>query len=264
MKWRKRLGAGLESGLRRERLRYWATPRYRRRGMVPGVYLITLTGPHSGDIATDRARMGRAVRVLLKHATWQRWWSVYAYTWEVTPGADGLGHVHCHLAVVSSWVPFTVTQVEQNDPLAWCPRRKGEQRRAMRKRSRGLHEVWRDAMPGAVVLDVRPPKRESANQAFSAAHYLSKYVTKGVEPSEFTGTKAGELLVAMAGRRKVSTSEDFYVPPITACECCGEEYRSAGAPVSLRDFNPGAFIRTWIPYSSSQPPQLNLSARRTV
>jgi hypothetical protein len=270
MVWRKRIVAGLQSGLSKERSRYWRTPRYRRRGMIPGIYLITLTGPHSGDLASDRDAMGKAVRVLLKHAQWRGWWRTYALTWEATNGTDGLGHLHCHLAVISGWVPYTTSQVESNDAEAWCPARrkvdaKGrvryERKTAMAKKRRGLFEVWRAALPGALVLDVRPPGNEK-DPAFSAGNYLAKYVTKGVEPSEFSGTKAGELLVAFAGRRKVSTSEGFWIPPITACECCGEDYRSTGAPVSLRELNPGAFIRTFIPYSSSQPSQLNLSSGR--
>lgn len=231
--------------------------------------MITLTGPHSGDLATDRTNLGAAVRKLLKHATWRGWWKHYALTWEATQSldGDGLGHVHCHLAVISSWVPYS-SEEDECAQMSALSDDVGDDVRAPSGRRKvkarwGLHDVWRWAMPGALVLDVRAP-RKGANEAFNAAGYLAKYVTKGVEPAEFTGTKAGELLVAFAGRRKVSTSQDFWIAPITACECCGEQYRSLGAPVSLREHNPGAFIRTFIPYSSSQPPQLNLSAARTV
>lgn len=272
LKWRKRITAGMERALRDERSRWYRTPAYRRRGFLPGVYLITLTGPHSGDMAQDRVQLGAAVRKLLKHATWRQWWKHYALTWEVamSPDGDGLGHVHCHLAVVSSWVPYSSEEEEcaqmtaLGDGVADNIRAPSGRRKV--KARWGLHDVWRWAMPGALVLDVRAPRAgaSDANAAFSAAGYLAKYVTKGVEPSEFSGAKAGELLVAFAGRRKVSTSEGFWQEPITACECCGEEYRGLGAPVSLRELNPGAFIRTWIPYSSSEPAQLNLtSGRRT-
>ena len=257
MSWRKRIVAGMERGLRDARSLYWRTPRYRRRGMVPGIYLITLTGPHSGEFSTDRDAMGKAVRKLLKHAHAEGWWSTYALTWEATNGDDGLGHLHVHIAVISSWVPYTGGQVESNDPLAWAPHRcdsPGDRCRHRSRRQRGLFEVWRSALPGALVLDVKPPG-QSSDAAFSAGSYLAKYVTKGVEASEFTGQKAGELLVAFRSRRKVSTSEGFWIPPITECECCGEEYRSLGAPCSLRELNPGAFLRTWLPYSSSYPSQ---------
>lgn len=245
VKWRKRIVAGMDEGLRAARSAYWRTPRYRRRGMVPGIYLITLTGPHSGDFGTDRDAMGLAVRRLLKHATRMGWWSTYALTWEATSGTDGLGHLHVHLAVISSWIPYSSEQTAANDPDVWRPRRKGERARSQLRRTWGLFQVWRDVLPGALVLDVKAPGQH-ADPAFSAGNYLAKYVTKGVEPAEFTGEKAGELLLAFRNRRKVSTSEAFYVPPITVCECCGEEYQSLGAPVSLRELNPAAFIRGFL------------------
>jgi hypothetical protein len=211
--------------------------------MKPGIYLITLTAPHSGDLDADRDRMGNAVRKLLKHATKHGWWSTYALTWEATNGSDGNGHMHAHLAVISSWVPYTSEEVTFNDPDAMTPRRKGE-RRPSRAR-RGLHDVWRDSMRGAMVLDVRPPARgPKADGALSAGVYLAKYVTKGVDPAEFTGRKAGELLVAFRSRRKVSTSAQFWVARDATCECCGDPFTSTGAPCSLQELLPGAVLRS--------------------
>lgn len=238
-KWRKRITHGMDRALRRARSFYYRVRWSDRRGMKPGIYLITLTAPHSGDLATDRRTMGDAVRKLLKVANYEAWWSVYALTWEATVGDDGLGHMHAHLAVISGWIPYTSEQVEQNDAERWCPRRRGERR----KLARGLHDVWRDAMPGALVLDVSPPRRD-ADEAASAGQYLAKYVTKGIDPSEFTGRKAGELLIAFRSRRKVSTSENFWIEPITTCECCGERFRMTGTPCSLQDIAPGAVLRS--------------------
>lgn len=219
--------------------------------MPPGIYLITLTGPHSGDFATDRERMGAAVRKLLKHAHKHGWWSTYALTWEATAGTDGEGHLHAHLAVISSWIPYRRREVvtDEVDHERWdseSPNARPRPPSVPRRRylsERGLHDVWREAMPGALVLDVQAPKR-TANQASSAAYYLAKYVTKGVDPQEFTGRKAGELLVAFRSRRKVTTSAHFWTPPITACECCGERWRSLGAPISLQQLLPGAVLRS--------------------
>jgi hypothetical protein len=247
MKWRKRIVAGMDAALRDERARWFRTPAFRRRGMKPGIYLLTLTGPHSGDLNTDRELMGAAVRKLLKHATKKQWWSTYALTWEATSGptknapdraADAV-HLHVHLAVISSWVPYTSKQASAGDVDAYTPRRKGERRRA----PRGLHEVWRDAMPGALVLDVKAP-RNSSDDAMSAGQYLAKYVTKGVDSSEFTGRKAGELLVAFRSRRKVSTSADFWLHALKECECCKQPWRSMGAPCSLQELSPGAVLRS--------------------
>lgn len=230
-KWRKRITAGMDAALREERARWHRS--YPRRGMRPGIYLITLTAPHSGDLATDREAMGGAVRKLLKHATKYDWWRTYALTWEATSGADGLGHMHAHLAVISSWVPYTSKQaVDRGDAVS-----------GRRRVVRGLHDVWRDAMPGAVVLDVKAP-RTGADDAQSAGQYLAKYVTKGVDAAEFTGRKAGELLVAFRCRRKVTTSAGFWVKAITDCECCGEAYRSLGAPCSLQELMPAAVLRS--------------------
>lgn len=224
--------------------------------MMPGIYLITLTAPHSGDLEVDRDLMGEAVRKLTKHAGAHGWWSAYALTWEATAGTAGDGHMHCHLAVISGWIPYT-SKDERYLTRAEIPyealqsalaRTHGEPlpatwRLEKRRPARGLHEVWRDAMPGAVVLDVQPPRRD-VDQAISAGIYLAKYVTKGIDVAEFTGRKAGELLVAFRGRRKVSTSAHFWVEKDPTCECCGQIVQSLGAPCSLRELMPGAVLRS--------------------
>lgn len=184
------------------------------RGARPGIYLVTLTGPHSGDVVVDRERMGAAVRVLLKHAGAERWWRHYALVWECTPGKDGRGHMHAHIAVVAAWVPY-----------------------------KELHVVWRAAMPGAAVLDVQSPGR-NRNAAGNAANYLAKYVTKGVDPGEMTGAKAGELLVASYGRRRVTTSRHFWQrerEPV--CRDCNRKMYLHAAPLGLREHAPAAVLR---------------------
>lgn len=239
-RWRRRITDGMDAALRRERKAWWGVPRYRRRGRAPGIYLLTLTAPHSGDLAVDRERMGRAVRKLLKHATAEGWWRTYALTWEATGGTRGDGHMHCHLAVISSWIPYTSAQALTADVNAYTPRRKGERKRI----ARGLHEVWRDAMPGALVLDVSAP-RKGADDAASAGGYLAKYVTKGVDAAEFTGRKAGELLVAFRARRKVTTSAGFWREEHRECPCCEQAWRATDRPISLVELMPGAVLRAW-------------------
>lgn len=250
-KWWRRISDGMSVALADEMAAWRRTPAYRRGGMLPGIYLITLTAPHSGDMGADRDRIGKAVRTLLKHATKRGWWRTYALTWEATGNTvrtvegrdgedfttDGKGHVHVHLAVVSSWIPYTTANVD----AMLGPRAKGERRRARR----GLHEVWADAVPGAIQPDVSPPKRDS-DQAQSAGYYLAKYVTKGVDPAEFTGAKAGELLCAFRNRRKVSTSAGFWQRKTPRCACCQKGYRSVDAPCSLQDLAPGAVLRSMV------------------
>jgi hypothetical protein len=270
-KWQKKISGAMALALKHELASYYRTPSYRRRGAAPGIYLITLTGPHAGDFSTDRDRMGVAVRKLLKHANKYEWWRTYALTWEATMGEDGKGHLHAHLAVISTWIPYRRRELvtDETDIERWdseSPNARARPPRVGKRQytsERGLHDVWRDAMPGALVLDVQPPRR-SSNQASSAAYYLAKYVTKGVDPSEFTGRKAGELLVAFRCRRKVTTSAHFWEVPITGCECCGERWRSLGAPMSLQQLAPGAVLRSlsertkWRWEVTRGPPQVGI------
>lgn len=249
-KWWKRIALGMDAALRKERKAWHETPSYRRHGMLPGIYLITLTAPHSGDMEADRETIGVAVRKLLKHANKRDWWRTYALTWEATGGNDGKGHVHVHLAVISSWVPYTSENVD-----AVQPRKKGERKRSRR----GLHEVWMDAVPGAIQPDVSPPDR-TRNEAQSAGYYLAKYVTKGVDPIEFTGAKAGELLCAFRNRRKVSTSAGFWQDETPTCEACGHTYHPVESPCSLQDIAPAAVLRSqvmrkrWLGIQEQFPP----------
>lgn len=224
-KWRHRITRSMEIHLRAA-LASWNRT---RQGMQPGIYLVTLTGPHTGDVAEDRARLGAAWRKLTKSAHAGRWWGAYALTWEVTPGKSGTPHVHAHIACVSSWIPYDE-----------------------------LHDAWRVAMPGAMVLDVQAPNR-TRNQSGRAANYLAKYVTKGIEPGELTGQQAGSLLVAFHGRRKVTTSAHFWFKKSRECPKCGQRHVSDARPRSLAHIAPSAVLNAfaerfevWIPRGQPQ------------
>lgn len=227
-RWRRRITRALDAHVRAARA-VWHQTRGAGGGRLPGVYLITLTVPHSGSIVEDRAAIARGWRKLTKIANAEHWWGAYALTYEVTPGRDGKGHVHVHIAAVSGWIPYE-----------------------------RLHEAWR-SITGAVVLDVSAP---GSTKRASAADYLAKYVTKGVEPGVFTGQKAGELLCAFRGKRKVTTSLKFWVPTKdreTLCQTCGTRHRSCGAPQSLRSVAPGAVLQAlaervgwWVPRGAVQ------------
>jgi hypothetical protein len=220
-----------------------------RRGPRPGIFLITLTGPHSGDFVDDRKAMGNAWRELSKRASYggyhhngkwfdEKWWGHHALVWEATPGTEGDGHLHGHVAVISQWVPYAE-----------------------------LHAAWSLAMPGAVVVDVVSPadhaarmkaRGQKANGASDAAKYLAKYVTKGIETAELTGRKAGELLVAFRNKRKVTTSRHFWRPAQArdeSCKTCGECHRSVGSPISLQEHVPGAVLSAWAERSRWKPPR---------
>lgn len=254
-RWRRRIVRAMGAHLRVSRDRW---RRYRSRGRgggaAPGVYLITLTIPHSGDLRRDRAVIGKGWRAISKAASYggyyvrdadgnelrysaRKWWESYVLVYEVTPGTDGLGHLHAHVAVVSSWVPY-----------------------------HELRALWRD-VTGSVVVDVVAPSTQAArskargfasNEAGTAAAYLAKYVTKGVEPRDFTGRKAGELLCAFRGHRKVTTSEGFWRPLVereSVCACCGEPHRLVDAPEGLQTHAPAAVMRAIIERTRWRPPR---------
>jgi hypothetical protein len=237
-----------------------------RRGSKPGVYLVTLTMPHSGDLVTDRRVMGEAWGAISKAASyggyyrggeWKldeagkrvnvggtrsdaKWWGHHAVTYEVTGGTKNDGHLHAHAAVISQWVPYEE-----------------------------LHAAWREACPGAKHLDVVDPATQAkrsnahgrkANGASTAAEYLAKYVTKGVEPRELTGRKAGEMLVAFRGRRKVTTSRYFWRPLVGRtkhCEGCNECHRLVEAPDGLQTVAPAAVLASLVERTRWKPPRLS-------
>lgn len=219
-RWRKRITRTMDAHLRAA-VGQWQRDRI---GYKPGIYLLTFTMPHSGSIVEDRAKMGRAWHELGKRSA--GWWGTFALAWEVTPGTAGDGHVHMHVAAISQWIPYAE-----------------------------LAAAWAHVMPGAIQPDVVSPKdaRERAQRrghrydpAGSAAYYLAKYVTKGVDPVSFTGRKAGELIVAFRGKRKVSTSLHFWRPlrdRDTRCRVCGREHRALGRPPGLKEHSPGAWFK---------------------
>jgi hypothetical protein len=158
-------------------------------------YVLTLTVPHSGDIARDRARLAELWARLGREARRHRWWTVYAATYEATPGTRGDGHVHMHVALLSAWVPY-----------------------------KDVHRHWRRILgQSSYHLHFRYRHGCSVEQA---ARYIAKYASKGAQVGEFSGAKAGELLVAQYGRRKVTASRGFWTRS-RECPCCGERYRCA-------------------------------------
>lgn len=165
------------------------------RGPRPGVYLVTLTAPHTGDVGRDRDRLADAWREFQQWGRRHDVWGHYVAVWEATPGTRGDGHVHLHVAMISTWLPY-----EQ------------------------MHREWRRAVDAEIaVMHISAPKREHLRtSAFNAAGYVAKYVSKGVQPSDMSGEKAGELLAASYGRRKLVTSVRFFVPlPCVCRECRG-------------------------------------------
>jgi len=236
-RWRRRIVRAMGPHLRAA-VDQWA--RRGKRGHRPGIYLLTLTAPHSGDLEIDRKVMGRGWRAVSKAASYggyqlgaryslRAWWGHHALVWEATAGTANDGHLHAHVAVISQWVPY----VE-------------------------LRRTWAAAVPGACIVDAVSPADMAArakgrgyksDAVGSAAFYLAKYVTKGVQPSDLPGVKAGQLLAALRNRRKVTTSRHFWRPLAargSSCRTCGTAHVLVEAPCGLQAHAPAAVLRALV------------------
>lgn len=204
-KQRARILAGLTAAVERARAR-----RRHSRSTTIHPHLLTFTLRHSGDIAADRAALARGWRRFYKayHRRFRNF--EYVATYEVTPGRDGLGHVHVHM--VAMW-PY---------------------------RDWGLlSKLWRQSCPESSHLSIS--RAESVGRA---AHYLAKYVSKGVHTAEFSPELRARVLAGTYGTRWFMTSVRFWVPFEPCCPQCEQRVRR----VMLRDPFPDAAHSNWRRY----------------
>jgi hypothetical protein len=180
-----------------------AAARKRYRGAVR-VVMITLTVRHSGSVAADRERIERGWRAVRKCAHKRIGKFAFALAWECTPGHDGLGHVHCHVAAVLPFVDF------------------GAMRRAYvaATSGQGLR----------IDFSTKPKPRKDGTKPAQwtsdhAINYVSKYVGKGVNVRSFTPTLAARVVSAFAEKRTVTPSRGLYVHRIHDCKECGQSFR---------------------------------------
>lgn len=166
-------------------------------GREPRTALITLTLAHSGDVPADRALLSDAWN---RWRTWyvKRWGQLdYAWTVEITPGTDGLGHVHLHVAT-------------------FLPRRD----------YRELRAAWERATEGQgqrIHVAQRKVRADGKRcRPADAARYLAKYQTKGV--GDLPDDLAASWVRAQHARRSLSTSRAFYVRA-THCHAVGFDGR---------------------------------------
>lgn len=158
-------------------------------------------------IAECHERIHAGVKNLRKryHERWGRY--PYAHVWEVTPGADGLGHVHAHIALIIPWRDYKVMRswfIAGAGGPTWCERV-------------NFSDGWR--RPG----DARNrPKRPSTGR--SAAKYLAKYISKGVDVDSFTHELRADVSAAFYQQRAISTGRYFWLPVATCCDHCGEDF----------------------------------------
>lgn len=225
-RWRRRITRAVSMHLDAARAAWRAAG---SRGKRPRVYLVTLTGPAVGTLEERRAALARGLRALTNAASRGRWWSTYCAVWELTPGADGVGHPHLHVVAVSRWLPYEE-----------------------------LHRVWRAAVPGALVLNVQT--RDDRGAASAAGNYASKYVTKGTLHGELTGQTAGRWMVVCYGKRRVTCARHFWRPSaVKGCRHCGGCVRLVAAPAGLAQLAAGKWLRAmaevmgvWLTRGTSQ------------
>ena len=186
---------GLDAALTEER-EAWG--RAGGRGMEPQIRLLTLTAAHTGDLVADQASISTGWRKLYKrmHEDYGESFP-YVGVWEVTPGTDGLGHVHLHLAVVWRYRDW------------WR-----------------IREQWERACPTSHYLDIKERKDKKPSSPSSVGKYLGKYLSKGADVNGFDEHLRAEVSAAFYNQRSVLTSLHFWTKKYKkCCRKCGEGFR---------------------------------------
>lgn len=192
------------------------------------IVLITLTLAHSGDVECDRRELAEGWRKFYK-SLHRRGWGRFPYVgvWEVTPGVDGLGHIHAHIAALWPWRDWSICR-----------------------------SLWLAACPRSERITFVAGRRDGhASTPKSCANYLGKYMSKGVDGVDFTRELRTRVVVGTYNTRWVFTSRRFwilFVPLCQGCQCriVSAQFRWRGAP--------------WVPdsngpASSRGSPQLGLA-----
>lgn len=161
-------------------------------GVRRALRLTTLTVRHRGNVMEMVDRLSKAWRAFYKRA--REWLGAFPYVavWEVTPGRDGRGHPHLHVA----WIG---------------PRFFGYGK---------MLTLWRRAIgdDGARITHVA-----SQGTVTRCANYLGKYLSKGVELGGFNDEIRAQTLAAFYNRHLVLTSHKFWGPRL--CDCCQSPWR---------------------------------------
>jgi len=178
--------------------------------------LLTLTVRHSGDLARDREALAGGWRRFYQRLH-RRGWGKFPYVgvWEVTTGADGLGHLHMHVAVVWPWRDWSV-----------CRR------------------LWLDSCPESERITFVAGRRDGQRStAKSVAKYLGKYITKGVNTVDFSPELRSRVIAASYNVRWIFTSRRFWILFRPLCQHCGckivaAQFRWNGLAVQPMDERP--------------------------
>jgi hypothetical protein len=171
------------------------------------IVLLTLTLRHSGDVDADRKALAAGWRRFYRslHKTYGKF--PYVGVWEVTPGDDGKGHMHMHVAVVWPWRDW------------------GDCRR-----------LWLRACPESERITFVARRRDGrASDPKSVANYLGKYLSKGIDTIDFPRELRTRIVAASYNTRWVFTSRKFWITFAPQCQHCGcqvvsAQYRWRGEP----------------------------------
>lgn len=198
--WYKRASRGLGGALRRAR-EAW-NRRGRPRGERPDVTLVTLTCRHSGSIAADRHTIRKGWE-RLRAWLYQRDGCAlpFVMVWELTPGTDGLGHIHAHVVAVWPWRDL-----------------------------RALDAEWQRATHGhGMTVDVSGSGklRRGGHAPQHAASYAASYVGKGGIDRDCSAELHSEWLRIHANGARAYTSSKALltaIPPESSPCCRGKEF----------------------------------------
>jgi len=190
-----------------------ATRAWEAAGKRPGGHprwgLLTLTVRHSGDPATDRRRILAGFTSLRKwlHRHFHRA-PPYALLWEITPGEDGRGHVHAHVAL-------------QIPALS-------------KPKFSEFRNVWLSAVPESRQFNYQLAKKGPVG----AARYLAKYLSKTVSVAEFGPELAALAVASQYGQRVVSASQRFWIASTAPkCRTCHQLWELVDKPQPLVRMN---------------------------
>ncbi len=199
----KRMGARIRAGLEQA---WEGAP---RNSMV---VLVTLTLAHSGDVAADRAALALGWRRFYKRM-FRFGYEKFPYVgvWECTPGLDGKGHVHMHIAAVWQYRDWGL-----------------------------LSDLWRDSCPTSTRINFI-----ASHTVRSAAKYVSKYMSKGVQTSEFTPALRARVLHASYNTRQVFSSVRFWKFFEPCCQACNSKVVRATFRWITRGAPPAFIVADW-------------------
>jgi hypothetical protein len=207
------------------------------------IVLVTLTVKHSGDVDADRTRILEGWQNVRKryHDEWGKFPSVLV--WEVTPGTDGLGHVHAHVACVWPWRDYG------RIGRWWYAGTHGGRDPGTNNRTSRINF-------GSGFRTKNQPRNvpKQPTTPRSMARYLAKYLSKGADSSAFSDELTARVSAAFYNQRSIVTSHRFWLPRDLICPCCGvQKTRARGLasewmdrPFDLPpDDTPDWIIDTW-------------------